>query len=62
MVNWSRVADLAQRTIVWSMVGLTAYATVIFTKGAYGVVSRYRQRKRLEKAGGNEEVSGWWES
>ena len=47
MVNWSRIADLTQRTIVWSMVGLTLYASVIFARGSYGMVQRHRKIKSL---------------
>ena len=54
MVNWGRVADLTQRTIVWSMVGLTAYASIILVRGSYGMVQRYRRIKSLEMSPGDE--------
>ena len=54
MVNWGRVADLTQRAIVWSMVGLTAYASIILARGSYGVLQRYRRIKSLEMSPGDE--------
>ena len=54
MVNWSRVADLTQRTIVWTMVGLTAYASVLLARGSYGVIQRHKKIKSLELSPTNE--------
>ena len=47
MVSWGRVADLAQRAIVWGMVGLTAYASVILARGSYRMVQRHKKIKSL---------------
>ena len=52
---WNRVADLAQRTVVWTMVGITAYASVIFARGSYAIIQRHRQRKRLAASGEAED-------
>ncbi|CAI8057895.1 hypothetical protein GBAR_LOCUS31509 [Geodia barretti] len=54
MVSWGRVADLTQRTIVWSMVGLTVYAGVILTRRSYGMIQRHRKIKSLELSPADE--------
>ena len=54
MVSWSRVADLTQRAIVWSMVGLTAYASVILARRSYGMIQRHRKIKSLELSPADE--------
>ena len=54
MVSWGRVADLTQRTIVWSMVGLTVYAGVVLTRRSYGLVQRHRKIKSLELSPADE--------
>ena len=61
MMNWGRVADLTQRTIVWSMVGLTAYASVILARGSYAFIQRHRKIKSLSLSPADEvyNISLW---
>ena len=54
MVSWGRVADLTQRTVVWSMVGLTVYAGVILAGRSYGMIQRHRKIKSLELSPADE--------
>lgn len=54
MVTWGRIADLTQRTIVWSLLGLTLYGSVTLVRGSYGIVQRHRQLKSLDTTLGDE--------
>ena len=56
-MNWSRVADLTQRAIVWSMVGLTVYASAVLARRSYGLVQRHRKIKSLEFSPTDEVVT-----
>ena len=48
-MQWSKVADFAQRGITLALFSLTAYALLILGDGAYGSIQR-RRRQRLTEA------------
>ncbi len=45
-MNWSRVADIAQRTLSVTLLGLSLYGVAVLAQGGYNVM----QRKKLQKA------------
>ncbi len=47
-MNWSRVADFAQRTFSVSLLGLTLCGVLVLAQGGYGVVQRRKQQKAVE--------------
>ncbi len=47
-MNWSRVADFAQRTFSVSLLGLTLCGVLVLAQGGYRVVQRRKQQKAVE--------------
>ena len=44
-MQWSRVADYAQRSVTFVLIGLTVYGTAVLARGGWGVWKRHKQRK-----------------
>ena len=47
-MNWSRLADLTQRTFSVALLGLTVYGIAVLANGGYGVMQKRKQAKALE--------------
>ena len=46
-MQWTKVADYAQRSVTFVLIGLTVYGTALLAKGGWGVWKRHKQRKVL---------------
>ncbi len=47
-MNWSRVADLAQRSLSVTLLGLSLYGVAVLAQGGYIVVKKRKQRKTMD--------------
>lgn len=48
-ISWSRVADMAQRSLSLVLSGLTLVGVAILARGGYGIMQRKKNRELIAK-------------